>query len=223
MDESVGRVMAKLEELGVAGHTAIVFMSDNGGLSISGPSPTSNLPLRAGKGWLYEGGIRVPLIIKWPGSVAGGSVSDQPVISTDFYPTLLEMAGLPSKPRQHVDGVSLVPLLKQTGSPRRKELFWHFPHYSPQGAPPGGAVRQGDLKLIENFEDGRVGLFDLSTDIGEQHDLAAEMPGKVEELRGRLESWRAEVGALMPEGPSPDFDPVKWEEWHRHDRERSRR
>jgi len=219
VDESVGRVLARLAELGVAGHTAVVLMSDNGGLSTSEGSPTATLPLRAGKGWLYEGGIREPMIIKWPGVVPGGSVSDEPVISTDFYPTLLEMAGVPSKPDQHVDGVSLVPLLEQKGTLERSELFWHYPHYGNQGTTPSGAVRQGDLKLIEYFEDGRVELFDLSADIGEQHDLAEDMPEKTQELRERLKRWRSEVEAAMPRGPNPDFDPVAWEEWHRQQRE----
>jgi arylsulfatase A-like enzyme len=220
VDESVGRVLARLEELGVADRTAVVFMSDNGGLSTSEGSPTSNVPLRAGKGWLYEGGIREPMIIKWPGVVAPGSACDEPVISTDFYPTLLEMAGLPPKPEQHVDGLSLVPLLEQTGTLDRQELFWHYPHYGNQGTTPSGAIRDGDLKLIEYFEDGRVELFDLSEDIGEQHDLAAESPEEVKRLRERLESWRAEVDAAMPRGPNPDFDPVAWQEWHRRQRER---
>ena len=206
VDESVGRVLARLEELGVAGRTAVVFMSDNGGLSTSEGSPTSNLPLRAGKGWLYEGGIREPMIIKWPGVVAGGGVCDTPVISTDFYPTLLEMAGLPARPEQHVDGRSLVPLLTRKGSLYRSELFWHYPHYGNQGGAPSGAIRRGDLKLIEYFEDGRVELFDLSRDIGERHDLSAESSETAKELRERLKSWRVEVDAAMPRGPNPHFD-----------------
>jgi arylsulfatase A-like enzyme len=219
VDESVGRVLARLEKLGVADHTAVVLMSDNGGLSTSEGSPTSNLPLRAGKGWLYEGGIREPMIVTWPGVVPGGTVSDQPVISTDFYPTLLEMAGLPPKPEQHVDGMSLVPLLEQKATLDRNELYWHYPHYGNQGTTPSGAIRQGDLKLIEYFEDGRVELFDLSTDIGEQRDLAAERPEKVKELREKLARWREEVDAAMPPGPNPDFDPEAWEAWHRRQRE----
>jgi arylsulfatase A-like enzyme len=220
VDESVGRVLSRLEDLGVADRTAVVFMSDNGGLSTSEGSPTSNLPLRAGKGWLYEGGIREPMIIKWPGAVAGGGVCDTPVISTDFYPTLLEMAGLPARPQQHVDGRSLVPLLTRKGAVDRSELFWHYPHYGNQGATPSGAIRRGDLKLIEYFEDGRVELFDLSKDVGERHDLSAERPERAKELRERLRSWRAEVHAAMPRSPNPDFDPVAWEEWHRREREK---
>jgi len=219
VDESVGRVLARLEALGVADRTAVVFMSDNGGLSTSEGSPTSNAPLRAGKGWLYEGGIREPMIIKWPGVVSGGTVCDEPVISTDFYPTLLEMAGLPPRPEQHVDGRSLVPLLTRKGTVDRDVLFWHYPHYGNQGATPSGAVRRGDFKLIEYFEEDRVELFDLSRDLGERHDLAAELPETAIELRARLIRWRVEVGAAMPRGPNPEFDPVAWEDWHRRQRE----
>jgi len=221
VDQSVGRVLAKLEQLGIANRTAVLLMSDNGGLSTSEGSPTSNVPLRAGKGWLYEGGIREPMIVKWPGVVVAGSRSDHPVTSTDFYPTMLEMAGLPQRPGQHADGVSLVPLLKQTGSLERRDLFWHYPHYGNQGATPSAAVRRGDYKLIEYFEDEQVELFDLARDIGEHHDLSAEMPEKVEELRDTLHRWRDSVDAQMP-SPNPDYDPAAVEEWHRRQREKSR-
>jgi len=223
VDESVGRILARLEELGLTDRTAIVLMSDNGGLSTSEGSPTSNLPLRAGKGWLYEGGIREPMIVKWPGAVMGGSMCREPVISTDFYPTLLEMAGLPARPTQHEDGLSLVPLLRQEGKLERDALFWHYPHYGNQGTTPSGAIRRGDLKLIEYFEDDRVELFDLSRDVGERHDLSTERPEEAHQLRERLAQWRTEVGAAMPRGPNPEFDPVVWEAWHRRQREYSRR
>ena len=172
MDSSVGRVLDALEELGLEGETVVVFMSDNGGLSTSEGHPTSNLPLRAGKGWLYEGGIREPMIIKWPGHTAPGSVVDDPVISTDFYPTMLQMAGLPLDSAQHADGVSLVPLLERTGALERDALFWHYPHYGNQGGFPGSAVRMGRYKLIESFEHERLQLFDLDNDIGEQSRTA---------------------------------------------------
>ncbi|MHC4736738.1 MAG: sulfatase, partial [Planctomycetota bacterium] len=159
VDESVGRVMKKLEDLGVADNTVVIFMSDNGGLSTAEGLPTSNLPLRAGKGWLYEGGIREPMIIKWPGVVKPNSVCSEPVTSTDFYPTMLEMADLPLKPKQHVDGVSLVPLLKGKEKLERNAIFWHYPHYGNQGGSPGGAVRAGDYKLIEFYEDNRAELY----------------------------------------------------------------
>ena len=204
VDECVGRLMKKLDELGLADSTAIVFMSDNGGLSTAEGSPTANVPLRAGKGWLYEGGIREPLIVKWPGVARPGSVCQEPVISTDFYPTMLEMAGLPLRPDQHADGVSLVPLLKGAGVPRREALFWHYPHYSNQGGGPGGAVRAGDFKLIEDYEDNHLELYNLKDDIGEKNNLAARMPEKAEALRKMLHDWRQSVGAVMP-APNPDF------------------
>jgi len=179
-------------------------MSDNGGLATAEGQPTCNLPLRAGKGWLYEGGIREPMIVKWPGTVRAGSTCDEPVTSTDFYPTMLEMAGVPLKPQQHVDGQSMVSLLKGTGGLQRKAIYWHYPHYSNQGGGPGGAVRMGDFKLIESYEDNRVELYNLRADLGEQHDLATEMPEKAAELRRMLHQWRREVDAVMPE-PNPKW------------------
>jgi arylsulfatase A-like enzyme len=214
MDQSVGRVMRKLDELGAAKNTIVVFMSDNGGLSTRRGAPTSNAPLRAGKGWLYEGGIREPMIIKWPGVTTPGSTCSVPVTSTDFYPTLLEAAGLPLRPEQHADGVSLVPLLKGGTSLDREALYWHYPHYSPQGGTPSGAVRAGDWKLIEFFEDMHVELYNLREDIGEQHDLAEKKPEKAEELRARLHQWRESLDARMPRPntrrkPEPEPGPLK--------------
>ncbi len=206
LDESVGRVVQKLAELGLEGDTVVVFTSDNGGVSTSEQFPTANVPLRAGKGWHYEGGVREPLIIRWPGVTEAGSVCRAPMISTDYYPTLLDMAGLPLRPSQHVDGVSLVPLLKGGTRPERP-LFWHYPHYSNQGGAPGGAVRLGDFKLIEWFEDMRLELFNLKDDLGEQRDLAARMPEKTAALRQQLHDWRDSVRASMPE-PNPDYDPA---------------
>jgi arylsulfatase A-like enzyme len=202
VDDSVGRILDKLDELDLVQKTAVIFMSDNGGLSTlarSRNSPTSNVPLRAGKGWLYEGGIREPMIIKWPGVVAAGGICSEPVISTDFYPTMLEMADLDLMPEQHVDGRSLVSLLKQTGSVGREAIFWHFPHYHGSGNRPSGAVRVGDYKLVEWFEDGRIELYNLNEDMREENDLAAAMPLKAEELKERLHRWRTSVDARMPE------------------------
>jgi arylsulfatase A-like enzyme len=195
MDEQIGRVLDKLEQLGIADSTAVILMSDNGGLSTSEGSPTSNLPLRGGKGWLYEGGIREPFMICWPGVTKPGSESDVPVISTDFYPTILDMAGLPLKKKQHLDGVSLVPLLKGATSIERDALYWHYPHYSNQGGFPGGAIRMGDFKLIERFEDGRIQLYDLQNDIGERQDLAKQYPLRVEQMRSKLHGWYKSVNA----------------------------
>jgi arylsulfatase A-like enzyme len=211
VDEGVGRIVKRLQDLGVADDTAIIFMSDNGGLSTAEGSPTSNVPLRAGKGWLYEGGIREPAFIIWPGAVKPGSVCDEPFISNDFFPTMLEMAGLPTRPKQHLDGVSIVPLLKQTGKPDPRALFWHYPHYSNQGGSPAGAVRCGDYKLIEFYEDSRVELYNIKEDVGEKTDLAAKMPDKAAELRKTLHEWRKSVDAAMPP-PNPNYkggDPVE--------------
>jgi arylsulfatase A-like enzyme len=185
----------------------VMFMSDNGGLSTSEGSPTSNLPLRGGKGWLYEGGIREPYIIKWPGVTRPGSTCSVPVTSTDFYPTMLDMAGLEPRREQHRDGVSLVPLLKGGDTLERDALYWHYPHYSNQGGMPGAAIRTGRYKLIERFEDGRIHLYDLEEDPCEQTDLAEKMPDRVDEMRAKLHAWYKEVDAKFlqpkPGGPMP--------------------
>ena len=194
MDAAVGRVLDQLEKSGVADNTIVCFMSDNGGLSTSEGSPTSNLPYRGGKGWVYEGGIREPFMIAWPG-VTKGETSDVPVISTDFYPTILEIAGLPEQPDQHLDGVSLVPILKGKSTLKRDALYWHYPHYSNQGGFPGGAVRMGGLKLVERYEDGRVHLYNLADDPGERDDLAAKDPAAVEAMRQKLHAWYKTVDA----------------------------
>jgi len=204
VDESVGRVLDTLRRLGREEDTVVVFFSDNGGLSTSEGSPTSNVPLRAGKGWLYEGGIREPLIVRWPGVTRPGSVCETPVCSMDFYPTLLQAAGLPLRPRQHRDGTSLLPLLQGRRPSRERALFWHYPHLSNQGCTPCGAVRLGQYKLVEWFHDGRVELYDLEKDPGEERDLAPREPARAASLRRRLEAWRRAVGARMPER-NPDW------------------
>ncbi len=209
MDHQVGRVLTKLKDLGLDKNTIVCFMSDNGGLSTSEGSPTSNLPLRGGKGWVYEGGIREPFMIRWPGVTAPGSVCDVPVISTDFYPTLLAAAGLGLKPGQHLDGVNLVPLLKGGTSLARKSLFWHYPHYSNQGGFPGGAIREGNFKLVERYEDGRTHLYNLKTDVGERVDLADQNPDRVTDMRTRLHAWYQSVDAqfLRPRGDEQPWCP----------------
>jgi len=200
VDTGLGRVLEKLRELRIDDRTAIIFFSDNGGLSTAGSLPTSNRPLRAGKGWLYEGGIREPLIIRWPGVTKPGSTCAAPVISTDFYPTMLEMAGLSLSPTQHMDAVSLLPLIKgKAVELPRKAIFWHYPHYHGSGHRPSGAVRGGDFKLIEFFEDMHVELYNLKDDLSERSDLAAKMPEKATELRTMLHEWRRSVSATMPE------------------------
>ena len=208
LDESVGRIAAKLAELKLSDRTAIVFTSDNGGLLGNARSPvTSNVPLRAGKGSSYEGGVRVPLIVKWPGVAPAGAVCDEPVISVDFYPTILEMASVKGKHDEAVDGTSLVPLLRNPKENlSRDSIYWHYPHYHPGGATPYGAVRQRDWKLIEFYEDMHVELYRIGADIGEKKDLSEEMPEKRDELRKALHEWRKRVGAQMPVA-NPDFVP----------------
>ena len=203
VDDSVGRIMTKLDELKLADDTVIIFTSDNGGLSWV----TSNAPLREGKGTLYEGGIREPLIVRWPGMVKPGSACDEVVTSTDFYSTILSMCG-PEVPADTPDGMNIMPLLTQTGTLDRRAIYWHYPHYHPCGASPGGMIRYGDWKLIEYFEDGRLELYDLKYDLSETTDLAAEMPDKAEQLRAMLADWRKSVDAPMP-SPNPDYDPAK--------------
>ncbi|OGV70952.1 MAG: hypothetical protein A2283_17365 [Lentisphaerae bacterium RIFOXYA12_FULL_48_11] len=200
VDENVGKIMKKLDELGIADNTIVFFMSDNGGLE----AVTSNAPLRAGKGTLYEGGVREPWIVKWPGVVKPGSRCSVPVISTDFFSTITEMAGISGEAARTPDGLSIVPLLKETGTVQREALYWHYPHYHKTN--PGGAIRCGDFKLIEYYEDGVIELFDLKNDLGEMTNLAGKMPGKAEELRKKLDDWRKAVGAQMPT-PNPDYDP----------------
>jgi arylsulfatase A-like enzyme len=206
LDANVGKLVAKLDELGLKNNTIIFFMSDNGGLSTSEGSPTNNHPFRAGKGWLYEGGIREPMFIRWPGSGSEGGICTVPVTSTDFYPTMLEMAGLDLMPGQHQDGVSLVPLLEGNGKLEERPLFWHYPHYSNQGGKPGAAIRLGDMKLIEFFENNAVELYDLKSDPGETTDLSSLRPETVTEMLKLLHSWQVEVDAEGMD-PNPDWDP----------------
>ena len=206
MDENVGRLLDALDDLGLADDTIVVFTSDNGGLStVRGESaPTSLGPLRAGKGWCYEGGIRVPQIIRVPGLTAPGSVCAVPVTSTDFYPTLLELigAGMPNDdPR---DGVSLAALLGGGPAPARDALFWHYPHYHGSAWTPGAALRAGDWKLVEFYEEEKVELYNLREDVGEQTDLSAAMPEKSHELLELLHEWQRGIGAKMPV-PNPDY------------------
>lgn len=205
LDRAIGRVVHALETNGIADHTVVVFFSDNGGLATAEGHPTSNLPLRGGKGWPYEGGIREPCIIRAPGYTKPGSICDVPVISTDFYPTFLELAGLPAFPQQHRDGVSLLPLLKGDKFNRGAPLFWHYPHYGNQGGTPCGAIRDGDWKLIEWFEDGNLELYNITADLAERENLVKENPAKAKALHAKLIAWRKEVNAVMPT-PNPNFD-----------------
>ena len=218
MDAAVGDVLAALDRLGLADHTIVVFTSDNGGVSAGDGKATSNLPLRGGKGRQWEGGIREPYYIKWPGVVPAGASCDVPVTGTDFYPTLLEMAGLPARPAQHLDGVSLVPLLRGGTIPTRP-LLWHYPHYGNQGGEPSAIIRDGDWKLIHYYEDGRDELYDLAHDPGEQHDQHSVQPGRTQGLRSRLMQWLRDVDATMP-AANPDFDESKYVQEQEHVRTR---
>lgn len=206
MDENVGRLLDKVNALGLKDNTVVVFTSDNGGLSTLGrrSAPTSNLPLRAGKGWCYEGGIRTPLIISAPGVTRAKTLCEYPVTSMDYYPTLLQLTGIGLKPDQHVDGISLVPQLKGVKSRKPRALYWHYPHYHGSTWTPGAAVRFGDWKLIEFYEEDKVELYNLKDDLSETRDLAEVKPEVTKKLRGMLHDWQKRTGARMPR-PNPDF------------------
>lgn len=200
MDQAVGKVLDTLEEQGIADNTLVVFTGDNGGLSTSEGSPTSNLPLRAGKGWLYEGGIREPTIVRWPGLTAPGSKSSVPVTSADYYPTILAAAQADPKPKQHVDGVSLVPVLSgQAARLDREALYWHYPHYGNQGGSPGTAIRVGDHKLIKWYTPGKqLELYNLKDDIGEKNNLADAKPELTKKLLAMIEAHLEETESRLP-------------------------
>jgi len=207
IDESVGRIVRKLDELKLSDNTVVIFTSDNGGLAtLEGPNtpPTINTPLREGKGNLYEGGIRVPLIVKFPGTVKSGSVSNVPVASHDLFPTVLACAGIVDD--RKVDGVSLLPVLKGATEVKRNALYWHYPHYSNQGGRPGGAVREGDYKLIHSYETGRYELYDLKKDVSESRNLIAEKDDVAKRLMERLAQWRSDVQAQGMR-PNPEYVP----------------
>jgi len=211
MDENVGKVLKALRDNGIDKDTYIIFTSDNGGLTtVSGKwvAPTSVYPLRAGKGWAYEGGIRVPLIISGKGIKEGG-ISSVPVISTDFYPTILSLAGLPSKPEQHIDGIDLSTLILEGEQPVRKSIFWHYPHYHSSGWTPGAAIRMGDWKLVEFFETGTIELYNLAIDPGEKNNQAEINPARRDELLMELKRLQEETGAIFPSKNSPDLITAK--------------
>lgn len=203
MDQAVGKVLRRLEELGLQDTTTVLFTSDNGGLSTAEGAPTSNVPLRAGKGWLYEGGIRVPLIVRSPAVRERGSVCRHPIFSTDYYPTVLSLAGLPAQPAQHCDGVNFAPLLRNECLPDDRPLYWHYPHYGNQGAFPGAAIRLGYYKLIEFFETGKTELYNLKEDLSERYNRADEIPNYNETLLAMLHAWQKEMGARFPT-PNPN-------------------
>jgi arylsulfatase A-like enzyme len=211
VDESVGRIIALLDELKLSENTLVIFGSDNGGVGgyeregIRGGSITDNIPLRGGKGMLYEGGIRVPYIFRWPGKIAPNAVCNEPIHNVDLYPTLLALTGTKPPATYPLDGTSYLDLLTNGGKMEqpRHPLFQHFPGYLGAGGgtwrtTPGGSIRAGDWKLLEFFEDGRLELYNLKDDIGEKHNLAAAHPDKVKELHGQLLAWRKELNAPMP-------------------------
>ncbi|HOC57970.1 MAG TPA: sulfatase [Verrucomicrobiota bacterium] len=223
VDESVGRVLALLDELKIAGNTLVIFSSDNGGvggyaregIKASG-GITDNAPLRGGKGMLYEGGVRVPYVFRWPGKIPGGATCDQPINSVDLYPTLLEVAGAQPPPNYPLDGISYFKALTSAGKAPlgREAIFWHFPGYLGAGAgswrtTPGGAIRSGEWKLQEYFEAGRIELYNLREDIGQTNNLAAKLPDKAKELHARLAAWREAIKAPMPTKNTEQGQPGK--------------
>jgi arylsulfatase A-like enzyme len=204
LDTNIGRVLQTLEEEGLAQETLVIFTADNGGLSTAEGAPTCNFPFAEGKGWNYEGGTRVCQLARWPGVVRPGSVCRENVTSTDFYPTFLAAAGLPPRPEQHPDGLSLLPLLREEGGLDREAVFWHYPHYSNQGGAPAASLVSGEWKLIEDFEDERVELYDLASDVSETRNLAEERRDVVDRLLPLLKAWQEEVEAIIPE-PNPNY------------------
>jgi len=227
LDTHIGRVLRKLDELRLTDNTVVIFFSDNGGLYLpfggyeGDRTPvTTNAPLRGEKGTLYEGGIREPLIVRWPGVVKPGTTCSVPVSSVDFYPTFLDIVGGKGEPNHVLDGESILPLLRRAGTPRRDAIYWHYPHY--HHSTPAGAIREVRWKLIEFYEDGRLELYDLESDIGEKNNLAAKMPQKAAQLQRKLAMWRQSVGAKMPT-PNPDYDPAKANEWGGQQQKKPRR
>ena len=215
VDEAVGRVMRTLEDLNLADRTVVIFTSDNGGLVAQsneftdedmGPrvGPTSNLPLRWGKATPFEGGIRVPAIIRWPGVVDEGRVSDEPISTIDYFPTILEIAGVKPPDGREIDGLSLIPILKGRTRLRRNAIYWHYPHYHRYTNSPFSIVRDGEWKLIKWYDRGTFELYNLKEDISEANDLSDKMPEKVKALNAELESWLKSVNAKMPK-PNPDY------------------
>jgi arylsulfatase A-like enzyme len=216
MDESIGRILAELEDLGLKDNTLVLFCSDNGGIC----KISKQTPYRSGKGSYFEGGIREPLVVRWPGKIKPNSTCNVPVIGTDFYPTFLETAGLPIPGNKVLDGTSLMPLLTRSGSFPDRTLFWHFPIYLQAYAGieddshdplfrtrPGSALRQGNWKLHEYFEDGRLELYDLDADISERVNLAAIHPETAARLHRLLKQWRTEMNAPVPAELNPEYDP----------------
>ena len=210
LDDTVGKLLAKLDSLKLADKTVVVFTSDNGGLHVpegKHARVTHNTPYRAGKGFVYEGGLRIPLIVRWPGHVPANRVVNEPVINTDWVPTLLELTGRPAP--AGLDGVSFAAVLTGRGHAPQQSFFWHFPHYTNQGSRPSGAMRDGDWMFVEYYDDNKVELYKLSADISEGQDLAAKEPGRVATMKAALAAWRKSIDANENK-PNPNFDAVKF-------------
>lgn len=213
MDDALGKVMGTLKELGLLNSTIIVFTSDNGGLCNNKANRiTDNFPLRSGKGDIYDGGVRVPLIFYWPGKIKPFTDNRSVVISADLYPTILKLSSVPIPKNIGLDGLDLSDVITQKKSLDRQTIYWHYPHYHPEGAKPYSAIRHGDWKLIEVFEEEGCQLYNLNDDIGEQTNLASSNPAKVKELLDLLNDWRQSVGAQMPT-TNPAYNPARENEW----------
>jgi arylsulfatase A-like enzyme len=216
VDDSVGKVVDTLKRCGIENDTVFFFFSDNGGLSVKEGDfeftpATTNAPLRDGKGYLHEGGIREPMIVSWPDTVPAGTACESPVCSIDFLPTLAALAGTaPEAAGAHgIDGADITTLIKDPHAPLSREaLYWHYPHFSNQGGRPGGAVRMGDWKLIENYEFGDLELYNLKDDMGETRNLAQDQPERAGRMLDKLRAWRKQVDANMPR-PNPEYVPQK--------------
>ena len=210
LDDTVGQLLAKLDSLKLADKTIVIFTSDNGGLHVpegKHAKVTHNTPYRAGKGFVYEGGLRIPLIVRWPGHVLADRVVNEPVINTDWVPTLLELTGRPTP--TGLDGESFAALLTGRGRAPQRSFFWHFPHYTNQGSRPSGAMRDGDWMFVEYYDDDKVELYKLSADIGESRDLAAKEPERAAKMQEALAAWRKSINANENK-PNPNFDAAKF-------------
>ncbi len=215
IDDTVGRLLGKLDELHLADNTIVIFTSDNGGLHVPEGSHrriTHNTPYRAGKGYVYEGGLRIPLIVRWPGHVPAGKTSDAPVVNTDWIPTLLELCSLPAP--AGLDGVSIAELLLGRGQAPRRPLFWHFPHYTNQGSRPSGAMREGNWMLVDYYDDQTVELYDLAADVREIRNVARDNLEQVKQMRAALAAWREQVQA-QTNRPNPGYDPARFRQLYR--------
>ncbi len=206
MDWNIGRIIEKLKQSGLDDNTLVIFTSDNGGLSTAEGSPTVNGPLRAGKGWLYEGGVRVPLIIYWKGKTTAGLTSNLPVNTADFFPTIAKAINKKYKKYKNIDGEDIFQMLAKPGKYQNRNLFWHYPHYSNQGGKPGSSILEGNYKLIYNYEDDSIELYDITNDISEKKNIASANKETVNRLKRKLLNWLQENNALKP-NKNPGYNP----------------